>query len=628
MTNLNPGPDNYDFTGIATQYGVECNDGRTILHGAFSGQDGDIVPIIYRHQHDKIGQVLGHGLLKATDEGMRLYGLFAATEEGKKAKILVHGGTLRFLSIYANKLLEKAKQVRHGIIREVSLVLAGSNPGASIDNVVLHSSIDDDGYQIQEIDPQSAFIHSGIAIEIPQEEEDDLNHADEDESLTVGDVLATLNEEQQAVVSYMVAKSIRHEDPADGDSGDIDVQAVYDTLNEKQLDAVFAILGEAVNNKEISHSDLFGDDLAEEDEGEESMTHNIWENDEQEPSGGTLSHSALNEIVANSINDADSGKTGSVKEAFIQHAKTYGISNPELLFPEAKEVYGNGTPHIHDEDKSWVARVISGAHKSPFGKIRTTHNDMTESTARARGHIATNQKWDEVFTVLRRETTEKMVYIRTKFDREDLIQITDFDALMYVKSLLRYKWDEEVAQAILIGDGRAVDHDDKIDETKIRPIWTDDSLYTTRKDVANGMSYSDFVDFVTEAQEDFYGSGTPTLFVTRTLLTKMLLIKDMNGRRIYLNKSELASAMDVKDIVAVTNFTGKTRDDGGTVKTLMGMMFNPTDYTIGANKGGKLAVFDQFDIDVNQQKYLMEAFISGALTKIKCAVVFEELPAA
>lgn len=627
--DLNPGPDNYDFTGLATEYGIECNDGRTIEHGSFNHQDGDIVPIIYRHQHGQVQQVLGHGMLKVTKKGMRIYGKFAATPSAQDAKTLVHSGTLRYLSIFANKLKSSANRVKHGMIREVSLVIAGSNPGASIDNVILHSALDDEGNRIDDVDPTSAFIHSGLTIELYHGDDD--NDGNDDKTTSIATVIETFSDVERLVLTNMVSQAIRHGDD-DEEVVEIDVKSVYEGLSEDKRDALHLILGAALN-EEIEHSDLFGDDIPNDDqEGEDdSMTHNVWEKKGTGKDGemtlDSISHSDLNNVVSLTMNELLT-EGGSAKTAFIQHAKAYGISNPELLFPEAKEVYGNGTPHIHDEDKSWVAKVMNGAHKSPFGKIRTTHNDMTESTARARGHIAEGEKWDEVFTMLRRETTEKMIYIRSKFDREDLIQITDFDALMYIKGLLRYKWDEEVAQAILISDGRAVDHEDKIDETKVRPVWTDDSLYTTRIPLAADITPVNFVDEVTKGQDSWYGSGQATLFVPRTLLTSMLLIKDMNGRRIYPNKTELAAAMDVKDIIAVTNFVGKTRDDGGTEMTLKGIMFNPRDYTIGANKGGKLAVFDQFDIDVNQQKYLMEAFISGAMTEIKGVVVFETLPPA
>ena len=572
--------DKYDFSGYVTRNDLQCADGRIIRKDAFKGNDGQIVPLVWNHDHNDASNVLGHVLLENREDGVYAYASFNDSESGSTARELVRHGDVRSLSIYANKLKEMGRDVVHGIIREVSLVLAGANPGAFIDAVMEHGD-DSDGF-IVGYDETIEMQHSE-----PTKKED--------------------NVEGEQV--------LEHADQEGGEKKDPTIQEIIDAMTEEQKTAVYALVGMAMED---------GSDN-EEDGGEEDMKHNLFEN-EKEEGGAVLSHDAMESIMK------DAKRTGSLKEAFLAHAGTYGIDNIDYLFPDAKTV--TPTPEMITRQMAWVQKVINGTKHTPFSRIKSVFADITEDAARAKGYIKGNLKKEEVFALLKRTTTPTTIYKKQKLDRDDVIDITDFDVVAWLKMEMRMMLDEEIARSILVGDGRLADAEDKINEGNIRPIWKDDALYSVKVAIeiaANATATDKAKQFITSAiknRKQYKGSGNPALYTTEDVVTDCLLIEDTTGRRIYNTVADLALALRVSEIVTVEPMEGLTRVGADTkTYTLLGIMVNLVDYNVGADKGGAVNMFDDFDIDYNQQKYLIETRCSGALVKPYSALVFESTPA-
>ena len=559
----------FDFSGWATKVNLKCSDGRTIMKDAFKDNDGKSVPLVWNHQHNDPTNVLGHALLQNRDEGVYAYCTFNDSEAGKTGKLLVQHGDVCALSIWANQLKQNFNNVVHGNIREVSLVLAGANPGAFIDSIIMHG---------QESD-EEAIIYTGEDIV--------LSHGDDKEDKKV--------EETEKKI-----ETGKEETVAD----------VFNTLSEKQKNVVYAIIGQALEEGE-------GSDDEEESEGGKEMKHNVFDQIE-EKQDDVLSHDAMNTIIS------DGKRFGSLKESFLAHADEYGIKQIDYLFPEVKSL--NNPPEFIKRETGWVSTVMNGVHRTPFSRIKSSFADITADEARAKGYIKGNLKKEEVFTLLKRSTTPTTIYKKQKLDRDDIIDITDFDVVTWLKSEMRMMLDEEIARAILIGDGRLSSSDDKINEQNIRPIVNDSELYTVRVSVtvaANATSDDKakaMIRAAVKARKNYKGSGNPTFFTTEDWLTDALLLEDTMGHRLYKNESDVAAAMRVSNIVTVPVMEGAKGPDGG---DLIGIIVNLNDYNVGADKGGAINMFDDFDIDYNQQKYLIETRCSGALTKPYSALVLE-----
>lgn len=587
-----------DFSGYATKSGLRCSDGRTIMPGAFADQDGAKVPLVWQHGHSDPNNVLGHAVLENRDDGVYAYGFFNDSDSADTARSLVKHGDITAMSIFANRLVEKSRNVMHGFIREVSLVLSGANPGALIDNVNIQHS---DGYT--EYLKDEAVIYTGLELEhadqsttnnVSQEETDmpkNLNNGNNtggNDEKTVQDVFDSMSEEQQNVVYYMIGAAL--EDA--GVSGDAD--NTPDDDDEELAQSGFAADGTPY----ISHKEAF------------EMTRNVFEMANQNNSGdsiqhsASLSHSDVEEIVK------DARKTGSLKEAFLEHAAEYGIEDIDFLFPDARSI--ETSPEFLKRRDEWVASVMSGIKKSPFSRIKSTVADITAEEARARGYVKGNLKKEEVIKLLRRKTEPTTIYKKQKLDRDDVLDITDLDVIAWIKAEMRMMLDEEVARAILIGDGRSEISDDKIDEERIRPIALDDPMYAHRVTVPADANAEAVIESLIRARANYRGSGQPTLFTTLPNLTDMLLLKDKMGRRLYTSQDALASELMAKEIITVEPMEQTD---------IFAIYVNLNDYTAGADKGGEVSMFDDFDIDYNQHKYLIETRMSGALTKPKSAVV-------
>lgn len=569
----------YDFSGWATKNNIKCSDGRTILKDAFKQHDGQTVPLVWNHQHNESANVLGHAVLENRDEGVYAYCTFNDTEAGKNAKLLVEHGDVTALSIYANQLKQKGSNVMHGTIREVSLVLAGANPGAFIDSVIRHGEFCED----------EAVIYTG--------EELTLQHADDPSD-----------------------KADKKDKKGDDevDNNEKTIQDVFDTLNEEQKNVVYALIGQALEDKEMAQSAIEeNENNIEEDGGEQEMKHNVFEGRETE-NNNVLSHDAMETILK------DAKRYGSLKESFLAHAESYGIKDIEWLFPDAKNV--NMPPDFIKRDDSYVQKVMRGVHHVPFSRIKSMHADITADEARAKGYMKGKRKKEEVFTLLKRTTTPTTIYKKQKLDRDDVVDITDFDVVAWLKMEMRMMLDEEIARAILVGDGRLADSDDKINETCIRPISKDDDLYCVKAPVSVAAAATEddiakaFIKTVIKSRKEYKGSGSPTLFTTEDVITNCLLLEDKNGRVIYDTVDKLATALRVKEIVAVEVMEGAKTKVETVEKPLMAILVNLVDYYVGADKGGAINMFDDFDIDYNQQKYLMETRCSGALVKPYSAV--------
>lgn len=557
----------YDFSGWATRANLKCSDGRTIMRDAFKQNDGQKVPLVWNHQHDDPNEVLGHALLENREDGVYAYCSLNDTEAGKTAKLLIQHGDISALSIYANQLKQNMSNVVHGNIREVSLVLAGANPGASIQSVIQHGATMED----------EAMIYTG--------EELSIMHSDDPKP--------------------PVEKPEKTEKNTD-ENGET-ISDIFNTLNEKQKEVVYALIGEALENNNSEG-------------GDNTMKHNVFDQSEEQNSENVLSHSEMQTIIE------DGKRFGSLKESFLQHAEEYGIENIEYLFPEAKSL--NTPPDFIKREMGWVQTVMSGVHHTPFSRIKSMFADITADEARARGYMKGKLKKEEVFGLLKRTTTPTTIYKKQKLDRDDVIDITDFDVVAWLKSEMRMMLEEEMARAILIGDGRLPSSDDKINEQNIRPIWKDEELYTIRGIVKGDDSdkaalATEFIDQSVRSMTDYRGSGSPTAYMTAEMLTECLLLKDTNGKRIYSNENEVATAMRVSKIVTVPVMNNQTRKEGSDTYTLQAIIVNLNDYNVGADKGGAINMFDDFDIDYNQQKYLIETRCSGALTKPFSAIVLE-----
>lgn len=562
----------YDFSGWATRNNLRCSDGRTIMQDAFKHNDGKIVPLVWNHQHGSLDNVLGHALLENKPEGVYAYCTLNETEAGKNAKILIESKDISAMSIYANRLKQNGGNVLHGDIREVSLVLAGANPGAFIDNIITHA---DDS------ENDEAVIYTGMLLE--------LYHAEKE-------------------------KKEEKEDMNENKSGKT-VQDIFDTFTEEQKTVVYALIGQALESKdsEMEQSEI------NEDGGDDVMKHNVFENDKNQGyEGEVLTHAELEAILK------DGKRYGSLKESFLQH----GITNIDYLFPDHRTI--NNEPDFITRPMGWVSKVMNAVGKTPFSRIKTVHADITADEARALGYIKGNRKKEEVFTLLKRTTDPTTVYKKQKLDRDDVIDIVDLDVVAFMKKEMRVMLDEEIARAILIGDGRLSDSDDKIKEDKIRPIMTDDDLYSIKATVAPSdkndpdVKAKAFIRAAIKARKNYRGSGEPTMFTTEDLLTDCLLLEDNNGRVIYDSVTKLATALRVKEIVTVPVMEGAVRTDSENKKhDVLAVVVNLSDYKVGADKGGAVNMFDDFDIDYNQQKYLIETRCSGALVKPYSAIVLE-----
>ena len=571
-----------DFSGYATKAGLKCSDGRTIMPDAFKDSHGKTVPLVWQHGHTDPNNVLGHAMLENRADGVYAYAYFNESDSAKSAKILVQHKDVTQLSIYANQLVERSKQVFHGAIREVSLVLSGANPGALIDFVsIAHADGD-----VETLEDE-AIIYTGLTLE----------HEDAPSQ-------ETEEEKTEEVLEHQT------------------VQEVYDSLSQEQKDLVNFMVGAALEQAGMSQSsdsedDTKADDTSTEDslthkEGTE-MTRNVFEQQNQEGAVGAqphLTHDQLRSIFE------DAQKLGSFKEAFLQHAVTYGIENIDYLFPDAKTL--TNAPEWVSRRMEWVTTVLNGARHNPFSRIKSMSADITLDTARAKGYVKGNMKKEEFFALSRRTTTPTTVYKKQKLDRDDIVDITDLDVVAWLKAEMRVMLDEEIARAALIGDGREVDDDDKINEDNIRPIAYDDDFYAEKVVIPANTTGDALVEAILRARPKYEGAGNPTMFCTEDLVTDLILVKDKMGRRLYPTMAELATALRVSNIVTVPVMEDLTITGGD----LLAILVNMSDYTFGADRGGNVSMFDDFDIDYNQYKYLIETRLSGCLTKHKTALVF------
>ena len=601
----------YDFSGYATKNNVRCADGRVIMPGAFKEQDHAVVPMVWQHDHMTPDNVLGHALLENRADGVYTYGFFNNTPSALNAKECVKNGDVKALSIYANKLKHRGSEVMHGVIREVSLVLAGANPGAYIDTVMVHSDDDDDTEDayIKFVEPDNVLFHSDEEPEPVEEKtdepEDALAHAEGNDEKKEDSMPAT---QPSASGSEKTVKD------------------VIDTMNEEQKNVLYALVGMAAGE---------GDE-------EDDVKHNVFEGDDNM---NALAHA---EDFAEILRDAK--RYGSLKESALQHGyddislddvlqhdATYGIEQIDYLFPDYKNV--TNVPGFVSRDMSWVSKVMGAVSHTPFARIKTVFADITEDEARAKGYIKGKQKKEEVFTLLKRTTDPQTVYKKQKLDRDDVIDITDFDVVAWLKGEMRMMLDEELARAFLIGDGRGSAAEDKIQEAHIRPIWTDDDFYTIKADVEVESTATDddiakaVIRAAIKARIDYKGSGNPTFYTTEEMLTNMLLLTDNEGRDLYDSVDKLAKKLRVKEIVTVEVMEGQKRTPSsgtlsGKTLTLRGIVVNLADYNVGADKGGSINLFDDFDIDYNQMKYLIETRCSGALIKPYSAIAVETYPKA
>ena len=580
----------YDFSGWATRNDLKCADGRTIRRDAFKHNDGDVVPLVWNHQHDDPFNCLGQATLENKPEGVYAYCSFNNSESGKQARELVMHGDVKALSIYANHLSQNKRtgDVFHGDIKEVSLVLAGANPGALIEDIIQHSD-DDDGDEQAIIYAGGAFDleirHSDIPKEEPMKPDEKLIHADPE--------------------------------PAEENDTEETICDILSTLNEKQMNAVYAIVGQALEDGGAT------DDEYDDEEGDTEVKHNIFDNDTADQSN-VLQHADMEAILA------DGKRYGSLRESALAH----GIDGIDTLFPEPKNL--NTPPDWITRKMDWVSKVMSGVHHTPFSRIKSMYADLTADEARAKGYIKGKLKKEQVFTLLKRTTTPTTIYKKQKLDRDDVIDITDFDVVAWLKTEMRFMLDEEIARAILVGDGRDGSSDDKINEMNIRPIWTDSDLYTIKATVTKkaGATEDDmakaFIRTAIKSRKDYRGSGEPVLFTTEDMITNCLLLEDTTGRVIYDSIDKLRTVLRVREIVTVPIMEGLTRTDAddSKVHSLMGIIVNLNDYNVGADKGGAVNMFDDFDIDYNAQKYLIETRCSGAMIKPYAAIAIESVPEA
>lgn len=620
----------YDFSGYATRNDIKCSDGRIIRQDAFKECDHKKVPLVWQHDHMTPDNVLGHAMLENREDGVYAYGTFNNTPSGQNAKECVINGDVNALSIYANKLRQNGSNVIHGAIREVSLVLAGANPGAYIDTVLVHDYDDEEEAEICFNEP--------ISLAHAEDETKDKTVEENNNEETVQDVIDSMNEKQKNVLYALVGMAaedggeVQH---AETDDSEETVQDVIDSMNEKQKNVLYALVGMASEGT----GDIDDDNV----EGDEDMKHNVFETDTYD---NTLAHAeAFDEILR------DAKRFGSLKESAIQHGyedletsdvlahADYGITDINYLFPDYKNV--TNTPGFVSREMGWVENVMRNVSHTPFSRIKTVFANITEDEARAKGYIKGKQKKEEVFPLLKRTTDPQTVYKKQKLDRDDVIDIVDFDVVVWLKGEMRLMLDEEIARAIMVGDGRNAGEEDKISEDHIRPIWGDDPFYTIRAQVELDASaseddkYKTLIRAAIKARKNYKGSGNPTFYTTEDNLTGMLLLTDTTGRDLYESAEQLAKKLRVKEIVTVPVMENLTRTanskDGsltGKTMTFEGLIVNLNDYNVGADKGGAVSMFDDFDIDYNQQKYLIETRCSGALIKPYAAIALETYPKA
>lgn len=580
-------PEACDFSGWATRNDLKCSDGRVIRRDAFKHDDGIKVPLVWNHQHNDPRNVLGHAWLENRPEGVYTYGFFNDSESGEIGKILVKHGDICALSIYANQLQQRGCDVLHGEIREVSLVHAGANPGAFIDSMLKHGEDSDD----------EAIIYTGMSLYLShsdadkqedkaddgEKKDDPENKTDSDEEKTVADVINSMTEEQKNVMYAMIGQAMDDQGESDPESED--------------------------NNDDDSKG------------GTKTMKHNVFDKDDRQKEN-VLVHSDGSEVSSEEISTifGDIKRYGSLKDSVLAH----GIDNVDYLFPDAQTLAN--TPEFIQRDTGWVKKVMSGVHHTPFSRIKSIFADITEDDARAKGYFKGKLKKEEVFGLLKRTTTPTTVYKKQKMDRDDVVDITDFDVVAWLKSEMRMMLDEELARAYLIGDGRLASSDDKINEQNIRPILKDEELYTIQATVSvqsfatEDDKAREFIRTAIKARKNYKGSGQPTLYTTEDILTDCLLLTDTTGRDLYTDVAQLAKKLRVKEIVTVPVMEGVNGKNGG---ALMGIIVNLADYNVGADRGGAVNMFDDFDIDYNQQKYLIETRCSGALIKPYSAIALE-----
>ena len=625
----------YDCSGWATKANMLCSDGRTIRKNAFEECDGKTVPVVWNHEHNDPNAVLGHAVLENRDNGVYAYISFNNTEAGQNAKTLVQHKDIDRLSIWANKLKQMGGDVIHGVIREVSLVLAGANPGAVIDSVMAHG----DGSE------EEAIIRCGEYIDF----DDELTHSDEgkkgetevgtdnkeqkpaaknDDDKTVADVFNTLTEEQKTVVYAMIGqaleeagvdtddedkKEVKHAASDDSTDSDETVADVFNTLTDKQKTVVYTMIGQALEDAGVDT-----DDVEHSEEGEtDFMKHNVFDKETNTQDQEILTHSEFQEIIG------EARRRGSLKDAFLEH----GITDIDTLFPDAQTI--DKTPGFIQRDNGWVAGVMAAVHKTPFSRVKSIFADITEDEARAKGYIKGKQKKDEVFKMLKRVTTPVTVYKKQSLDRDDMLDITDFDMIPWLKQEMRMMLDEELARAYLFGDGRSTSAEDKINEQNIRPVWTDDDVYTVKSEIAITKATTSeekaqaFIKACIKSRKAYKGSGNPTMYMSEDMLTDCLLLEDKTGRVIYDTVEKLATRLRVNKIVPVPVMEGLSRIKGANTHFLAGLYVNLTDYNVGTDRGGDVTMFDDFDIDFNKQKYLIETRCSGAMCKPYGAVAIE-----
>lgn len=561
----------YDFSGWATKNNLRCSDGLTIMQNAFAENNGKKVPLVWNHDHNDPSNVLGHAILENRDEGVYAYCTFNDTKAAQDAKNMVKHGDIDALSIYANQLQKNGSYVMHGQIREVSLVLAGANPGAFIDDVIEHGM------------NTGGILYTGEFLCHKSGDTEDLKHEDKKKD---------------------PEKPKDQNDPKKEKT----IQEVFDTLTDEQKNVVYALVGAAVDGEEIDNID--------ESKGGDDMKHNVFNNQAKNEEGNVLSHSEIKAII-------DDGKRyGSLRDSVLQH----GITNIDYLFPDAQLI--DNTPQFIKREDSWVTKVLDGVHHTPFSRIKSIFANITEEDARAKGYIKGKQKKDEIFSLLKRTTTPTTIYKKQKLDRDDVVDITDFEVVGWLKTEMRMMLNEEIARALLVGDGRLASSDDKINESNIRPVWKDEELYTIKarydkKGLTESEAAKEFIKKAIKSRKEYKGSGSPILFTTEDMLTSMLLIEDTTGRTIYETIDKLKSVLRVSDIVTVPVMENNTREDKGVTYTLDGLIVNLADYNVGADKGGAVNMFDDFDIDYNQQKYLIETRCSGALVRPYAAIAIE-----
>lgn len=629
---------NCDFSGWATKADLLCTDGRIIRKNAFEHCDGTKVPLCWNHSHNRPEEVLGHAMLENRDEGVYAYCYFNETDSAQAAKECVRHGDINQLSIYANKLKQMGRDVIHGVICEVSLVHRGANPGAYIDSVLMHG---DDSFEEGEIftgldlDYVSPLIHADNSEkgekEVAEETKKPEAQAEGENEETIADVLKTFNEKQMkalyALLGHVIddesskksesseKSEVKHAD-AEADDDNETVEDVIKTFNPKQEKVFYALLGQVLDEK--GEADEDNEDEEEDDEdvegGNNNMKHNVFDQDTNKE---VLTHADMEAIMESAQS------CGSLKKAVLQH----GITDVEYLFPDAQTL--DKVPGFIKRDDTWVADVMNAVHHTPFSRIKSVFADITEADARAKGYIKGNLKLEEFFGLVKRETTPTTVYKKQSMHRDDVIDIKDFDVVAWLKTEMRMMLNEELARAILVGDGRSTSSNDKINEQNIRPIWKDDDIFTVKAGIEINKAASDdekakaFIRTCIKSRKHYKGSGNPVMFMSEDMLTNCLLLEDMNGRVIYDTMDKLATALRVKKIVSVPVMEGLTRIVGPKQHELAGIYVNLTDYNVGADKGGAISMFEDFDIDYNAQKYLLETRCSGALTVPFSAVAIE-----